>query len=743
MKSQSNYSMNFAVLFLPVLLGLVGGLDLASSLKLGLLVILCGAPGVLLLSRMCRRDEIRIDIVGLGVPLGLLLALLSQQVGIALRIGTLGWIMPVVVSIPFQFRFFRNERLDCRSFGTQQFIASAGSALFLLSDIHWAFLLAAISAVVALAARPKMANPILVGGLVGTKFLLPEYWYLISDDRWFEEAYSRSTYSFGFWDWFGSSATWVPYHWLGHTLGGLAQGFVSSQIFVAVGIVPSVITAIVFSSSVASIFSTLGGSVRWTAWCTLLCPVFGVFARGESNSADLSIAFGVWLIALVLLVIQHRKPVQSSSFIVGIASASLLLIKVSTGIVVITGILSLVMYLGLVNKIHRRLLGLGLSIAALGSVALVINFDFFGIANNDDSRSQVVITFGGFLSLDGTSIVVKLLVVGSTALSGVLLPSLIIARVRDRRSVERSGAILALVILGTGWMFRLFVVSFNNQYYLEAAVLCASPLLVGAVLREIRSEKRRGMFVLSMLFGVVVGFLQILMISKQGSTRIDAIARLLGNSLILLLPVCVLLVGTWVSRQSSKWRPRFGGKLIPLMAVCLLGAQAGPDTYRIVDQLRSGDVWAETNFGGDDSYFFGNADEQRAGSWLRINAQKSDLIGTNRICQPFTGCSAGGQTPIAAWSGLRSFVEGERFITGRQIDELLPGEQDVRGYPEWLTNRQMLLYRFGNSQSRLLSSELEQQGVDWYWLDLRIQGSRLAPNQEVAFQSGSIVIIRL
>ena len=184
------------------------------------------------------------------------------------------------------------------------------------------------------------------------------------------------------------------------------------------------------------------------------------------------------------------------------------------------------------------------------------------------------------------------------------------------------------------------------------------------------------------------------------------------------------------------------GKLIPLMAVCLLGAQAGPDTYRIVDQLRSGDVWAETNFGGDDSYFFGNADEQRAGSWLRINAQKSDSIGTNRICQAFTGCSAGGQTPIAAWSGLRSFVEGERFITGRQIDELLPGEQDVRGYSEWLTNRQMLLYRFGNSQSRLLSSELEQQGVDWYWLDLRIQGSRLAPNQEVAFQSGSIVIIR-
>jgi hypothetical protein len=162
-----------------------------------------------------------------------------------------------------------------------------------------------------------------------------------------------------------------------------------------------------------------------------------------------------------------------------------------------------------------------------------------------------------------------------------------------------------------------------------------------------------------------------------------------------------------------------------------------------VDQLRTGDVWAETNFGGDDSYFFGSADEQRAGSWLRENAQKSDLIGTNRICQPFTGCSGGGQTPIAAWSGLRSYVEAERFITGRQIDELLPGEREVRGYPEWLTDRQMLLFEFGRSQSRLLRNDLEQEGVSWYWLDLRVEGSRLTLNQDVAFRSGSIVVIRL
>ena len=735
--------MNFAVLFLPVLLGFVGGLDLASSLKLGLLVILCGAPGVLLLTRMYRLDEVRIDVVGLGIPLGLLLALLSQQVGIALRIGTLGWIVPVAVSIPFQFKFFRNRSLNLCSFGTQQFIASTGSALFLLSDIHWTFLFAAASAAVALAAKPRMAIPILVGGLVGTKFLLPDFWYLVSDDRWFEEAYSRSIHLFGFWDWYGSSATWVPYHWLGHALGGLAQVFVSNQIFVAVGVVPSVITAIVLSSSVASIFSILGGNSRWTAWGTLLSPIFGVFARGESNSADLSIAFGVWLIALVLLVIQQRKPVRMNLLVVGVASASLLLIKVSTGIVVIAGILLMVIYFGLVNKMIRHLLALCLSIAALASVALVLNFDFFGIAINEDSRSQIVLKFGGFLSLEGASSAVKLIVVASTALCGILLPSLMILRVRDRRSVERSVAILALAMLGFGWILRLFVVSYNNESYLEVAVLCASPLLVGIVLLEIWGEKPRWTFVLSLLLGVVVGFLQVWMISKQGSTRFDALVRLFGNSPILLLPICMLAVTTRLSKRSSNWRALLGNRLIPLAAVCLLGAQAGPDAFRIVDQLRTGDVWAETNFGGDDSYFFGSADEQRAGSWLRENAQKSDLIGTNRICQPFTGCSGGGQTPIAAWSGLRAYVEAERFITGRQIDELLPGEQEVRGYPEWLTDRQVLLFEFGRSQSRLLRNDLEKEGVSWYWLDLRVEGSRLTSNKDVAFRSGPIFVLKL
>jgi hypothetical protein len=266
---------------------------------------------------------------------------------------------------------------------------------------------------------------------------------------------------------------------------------------------------------------------------------------------------------------------------------------------------------------------------------------------------------------------------------------------------------------------------------------------VGIVFRESLSEKLRRMFAWSMILGASVGYLQVLMISRQGSTRIDAAIRLLGNSPILLLPVLLLALGTWLRNRGVRWRYLIEKKVVLLFAVSLLGAQVGPDVFRIVDHLRFGRVWAETNFGGDDSYFFGTLDDQRAGSWLRRNALKSDLIGTNRICEPFTGCSGGGQTPIAAWSGLRSYLEAERFITGRQIDELLPGEKDARGYPEWLTDRQELLFDFGRSQSSSLRNVLKGEGLTWYWLDLRVKGARLAPNQDVAYRSGPIVVIRL
>jgi hypothetical protein len=151
---------------------------------------------------------------------------------------------------------------------------------------------------------------------------------------------------------------------------------------------------------------------------------------------------------------------------------------------------------------------------------------------------------------------------------------------------------------------------------------------------------------------------------------------------------------------------------------------AGPDTWRIVTQIKSGGVWEETNFGESDDFFFGSSDEAAAGNWLRSHAHKDDIIGTNNICKPQVDCPSGGQTPIAAWSGLRSYLEAERFITGRRVDEVLVNESVPRGFPDWLLERQSLLVGFASEQNVETKTRLRNEGVTWYWLDLRVESRR-------------------
>jgi hypothetical protein len=92
---------------------------------------------------------------------------------------------------------------------------------------------------------------------------------------------------------------------------------------------------------------------------------------------------------------------------------------------------------------------------------------------------------------------------------------------------------------------------------------------------------------------------------------------------------------------------------------------------------------------------------------------------------------------------LRSYLEAERFITGRRVDEVLVNESVPRGFPDWLLERQSLLVGFASEQNVETKTRLRNEGVTWYWLDLRVEGSRLTSSQDVAFRSGPILVLEL
>lgn len=728
---------------LPAVLGLIAGLDIVQSIRLLIVYALCGLPGVFLVGRLIDRGAFRElgSTVSLGAPLGLAVAIGVQQLLVALNLGTFGWLLPAAVLIPVAVRkqFFKGSKFGSR----RQFIACLTSSLLFLSDVHWAFLAGAICALTSLVLPRRMGLTTIIIGSIASSLALPKFWYLISNDRLFEEAYSRSIFHFGFWDWYGSSSTWVPYHWLAHAIGGLAQATVTSEIFVGVGVVPIVLAAAIFSGAAYEIASFVLRNSSRAIWALVSFPLFGVFALGESNSADLSVAFGIWALAVVLLIATSSRSTVGVFSLVCATSAIVLLTKVSTGIVIVGAVVAFFIYRAVSLGSLKRAASLAAGCVLSTLVVLTTNFDLFGFANTDDSRSRVVVKFGGFLGLEGAGFLQRTLIVVATAAGGVFLPLVLLylARQRERR-LEEPVILAGLLLLG-GWTLRLMLVSYNNESYLEAALLCSVPILVAAVFQYIDIHVPKFFVGASLCLGLIVGIFQQWMLSNDGPSRRDAAIRVIGNSPILFVLILLIVIAYYVTFRLNR-SGRIGHSIVILLiAVGLIGSMTGSDTWRIITQVRSGGVWDETNFGASDSFFFGTGDEVAAGKWLRTHAEQSDIIGTNNVCKPQVDCPSGGQTPIAAWSGLRSYIEAERFITGRRVDEVLTNEPAPRGFPSWLLERQSLLAEFASFQNGGAKARLQDDDVRWFWLDLRVEGSRLSSGENVRFRSGPIVLIEL
>ena len=258
-KDQARNSQRFEwfPFLLPSALGLIAGLDIVSSFRLFVVYLLCGVPGVFLIGRL-RSQGVALErrsMVSLGAPLGLAIAIGTQQLLVALHIGTFGWLLPAVVASPavVRGRLFKDSKFGSR----RQFVVFLTCSLLFLADVHWAFLVSAICALTSLVLPKRTGSAVLVIGSIASYLILPKFWFLISNDRLFEEAYSRSIFQFGFWDWYGSSSTWVPYHWFAHALGGLAQAAITSEPFVGVGVVPVVLAAAIFAGAAYEILSLI------------------------------------------------------------------------------------------------------------------------------------------------------------------------------------------------------------------------------------------------------------------------------------------------------------------------------------------------------------------------------------------------------------------------------------------------------------------------------------------------------
>lgn len=727
------------------LLALAAGLRPLDVLRFVAVVALCGVPGILLVMRLVGGpDEIKRDAVhALGIPLGLVLSVISQQILVAVGIGSFGWIIPAMCALPFiAFSAERAQREDrALQASSRDLVLLVSVTSLVLADVDWAFLI--IGAILALLYfMPIRAAIALVPlAVVGTRVAIADYWYLISDDRLFEEAYARAIFNFGFWDWYGTSSTWVPYHWFAHALGGVFQATVTEESFVAVGTLPALFAATILVSSSWLIIRSQVTSPRLQIASLFAIPFLGIWLQGVSNSADVAVALGVWSLALLTVATRCQKS-WLAILLASLSLSSVMLTKVSTGLVVLVGALSFIAANFWLVREREKGSARWLVPFVVAGVVFFTNYDLLHFSNVDDSRSQITLFMGGSTFSTYSSFGLRLVGAVLYAAAIGLVPLVLLTR---SWFVERknSGLVLLLVVMtGAGIAIRFLTISYNNESYLESAILCGLPIAIAFVARSLETEVTKRILVVGLLVGICVGVIQ--MWTKQVDAGIqETLLMKLFNSPLLILAAALLsglVLFVVLTRFGDHSRHLL---VITLVALIGLSSYSGPDLYRIGRQIQRGDIWTETGFGETDRFFFGSQDEAIAAAWLQKFSESSDLIATNHLCNVGEGCALDGQSPISAWSRLRSYVEAERFATGRRVDEILNGEQSPRGHPSWLNDRKREVFDFASDQSSLHLEALRRAGVDWFWLDLAKEGAVLTDPTLVAIQTPTVIVLNL
>lgn len=719
----------------------VSGSGILTALKATVVVVICGIPGVALLRAVIVSGSKGSDNwhKRLGIPLGLILAVVVQQIFVGLGGFRYGWLLPTVVSIPLLCRCrssFCSSRSIFRSEASNLTLAVA-AALLLLADHNWVFLLPG-TCIGILALRPSVFTwTLAVVSAVIAWAKLPTYWYLVSDDRLFEEAYSRSIHLFGFWDWYGSVEVWVPYHWFSHAIAGLLQATVTSQSFVAVGAITVVVAAMTIAISVIQLSELVIGPGFHSRVAVLITPIMGVFFRGESNSADFSVALGIWAIALVsiLYTLESRSWVVSG--ITSIALVGVILTKVSTGVVITAG-LGYFVFLR-TRQLHRKLRSSLLQLVPflLAVIVLAVNFQIWSPPNSGD-RGRISFAVGESI-FAGRPIAVRTAAIAASFLVLLFLPIVLSRPVRrvSRNLVHLNALASAMLVVGFG--IRSLTVWFNNETFLESALLCAAPIFAVLAIRITQEVPRFSPLLATGLLGLCIGTLTEEISTWNSNGLLLDVIGVLGGVLGIAVLFALLITLTWGHIKLFLISTPLAWAAVVTYGLGLYGAT---DAHRFVDQFETGSVWAETGFGESDRFFFGTSDEEQAAKFLVAHASSQDVIGTNKLCAVGDGCALSGQTSIAAWSQLRSYVEAERFTTGLTAKGI-NSDGTVSEHPDWITERLKLMILFGQDQSEKVQALVREAGIDWFWLDLSRNEGTVTNPELVATQTPTVVILKI
>jgi hypothetical protein len=719
-----------AATIVGLLVLLVSGVSLGSSVRLTVVVLLQGFAGWLVWSRLRPRAE-ALERLGVGLALGTVMSLLAGLVVQAVGLGNWGWILPPLVAVVWA------AVARVRRGSVSGAAAAAGADR---------------SSIVALLISGALGLGILVFNLRNYPLVWEGPWSRYHTDMPFFEALATSLSRFGPTDSIFLPGAQVRYHWLSYAWAGQVTDAAGAEPFVVLTrVLPYV--AILACSLIVIAWARRMSSVVWVpslaAVMLLIGGFLGAANGGVLNFDSPSQSMGVlWLLAFSIVLLEF---LGESAKVPGRRRAWLL---------IWLGVLSFCLMGGKVSAVLPALAGVGL-------VALV------GLLRRSEWWGRALLAFAVAVVAAGAAFV--LILAGSAGGGGLTLGSLVdrsssqqgLNPLDDPNSVVFGTAILLVAIAvrwaGLAWLAGarqsrwepatvfgvglaisslLAVIAFNSFNEIWFSVAASGPLAVltavgaGEASRYLANgDSRRGnRLTLGALVGAAVIYGVVWALWATGASG--------GN----------VWVGTW----------RWAGPLVGVLLAVVFGwviASRAPRGRRIASVLAAtavilvfatapgrllgvgtGQVGIQQPGLKNDWFSIGKApsvrdrdqkvvtewtsDQMSAAAWLRSHAGRDDLLATNLTFGPF----------VPGVTGLRTYVSAIQYQApyGAPADaaELLAREGRVWDFIEGPTATTV--------------QPLCRAGVRWIWVDLAQTAVRdWQPFADIVFNTADTTVLQV
>lgn len=676
----------FGSLFVTSVLMASSGVGLKSSLLLSLVIIAQWVPGALLWKWISVKRRLSFtELLGMGLAIGTLLALLSSQLFRITQVGRFAWAIPFLISLPLVIWTWFSGRSMTIGEKTE------------LSDKHLikSFLPAFVLGVIQLSVWWRW-HPLKWSG-----------WWKYNGDVPYFESYSNSLAILGTTQSLMDPTLDTRYHWFAYAwVGSLTNSLQIDSFVVLTRLLP-----IVAMTMGAAIVYSWAASMSMKIWIPGLAALIVVIGPGLSigslvmlRSPSSAMSVG-WSLAFTVLLfkIVHERLRQPIAYLI----LALLAIGVVGGkainIVLISFALLFLLFTSFTqtSEIKNRIWRAG----ALSLISLTSTFVLL-IATSQPRT----LDFGIFLGWPGLALTVLPTTAG------------IYGFYSGKHSLGQPLFVYSLGIILAGLLLSLVTSDRGgNQIYflVSAATILVVPSLIGlekcAPLLNLGGKvEKRAKIKLGMVV-IFAGTLSSLlwMLFENSTSGLGKLGRTVAP-----LPIWVLsFLITFLLAKNAPYIFKTKRKQASIFLGVVMLASIVSSSLTIVSSIVNGPIYAGStgisgngkstkNHPGSISY-----DYVIAGKWVQRKTPPEAIFFTNRQCGDATSSS---ENCDGLWTFASALSKRQYIIEGGGYFNLDKARALIR------SDNQQLSIRFSISPNQEDWEELWTKGVRWGWIDRQV-----------------------